>query len=173
MDINPGSTQIDDEVLYKEFFTPVFRYIYFRTKDRDVANDLTQTSFLKFLRRGERNITKDHAIKLLFTITRNTLIDFWRVESKKSHENIEEINIPSTAPNPEESAISEQDKIFINEILDRLSDMEREVVAMKLSGDIDYEVIASTLGISIINARKIYSRAIQKVGMILKNNNNF
>jgi RNA polymerase sigma-70 factor (ECF subfamily) len=33
--------------LYELYFIPVFRYIYFRVKDKEEANDLTQIVFLK------------------------------------------------------------------------------------------------------------------------------
>ena len=40
---------VDNEQLYRELFTPVFRYVFFRTRDRDLASDLTQSSFLKYM----------------------------------------------------------------------------------------------------------------------------
>jgi len=167
------SDHIDSETLYKEFFTPVFRYIFFRTKDYDIANDLTQTSFLKFLNHQDQKIKKDYAVRLLFVIARNTLIDYWRTENKRNHENIEEVeDIPSSDPTPEEIAITRQDKEFVSKILKGLSDVEEEIVSMRLSGDIEYEIIATTLGISVVNARKIYSRAIKKIGVVFNNSNN-
>jgi RNA polymerase sigma-70 factor, ECF subfamily len=162
---------IDSETLYKEFFTPIFRYIFFRTKDYDLANDLTQTSFLKFLNHKDHKIKKDYAIKLLYVIAKNTLIDYWRVQKNKNYEKIEEIDeIKSSDLNPEEMAIVEEDKKYIIEILNELNEIEKEVVTMRFSGDLEYKIIAETLGISIINTRKIYSRAIKKIRVSFNNN---
>ena len=76
MKLDPILMHIDDEALYNEFFTPLFRYLFFRTKDYNIANDLAQTSFLKFLRQDKKALEKEYAVKLLFTIARNTLIDY-------------------------------------------------------------------------------------------------
>ena len=165
---------IDDEALYNEFFAPLFRYLFFRTKDHNIANDLTQTSFLKFLSQEKKALEKEYAVKLLFTIARNTLIDYRRVETKRIHENVDDIeNIRSEILNPEEDAILEEDKKFVREILHQLDDLEGEVFSMRLSGEIDYTTIAATLGISSVNARTIYSRALKKVGAELKKSNRF
>ncbi len=174
MKLEPILIHIDNEALYNEFFTPLFRYLFFRTKDHNIANDLTQTSFLKFLCQEKKALEKEYAVKLLFTIARNTLIDYRRVETKRVHENIDDIeNIRSEILNPEENAVLEEDKKFVREILHQLDDLEGEVVSMRLSGEIDYDTIAGALGISSVNARKIYSRALKKVGAELKKSNCF
>lgn len=166
--------QVDHEALYNEFFTPLFRYLFFRVKDYDIASDLTQTSFLKFINQKFKVVDKDYATRLLFVIARNTLIDYWRTEKKRHYVNIENINdVESSDKNPEENAISKEDTDFVRRILDNLDDTEREVISLRMSGDVSYEVIASTLNLSVVNARKIYSRGIQKVGVLLKYNNNF
>jgi RNA polymerase sigma-70 factor (ECF subfamily) len=174
MKLDPILMHIDDEALYNEFFAPLFRYLFFRTKDHNIANDLTQTSFLKFLSQEKKALEKEYAVKLLFTIARNTLIDYRRVETKRIHENVDDIeNIRSEILNPEEDAILEEDKKFVREILHQLDDLEGEVFSMRLSGEIDYTTIAATLGISSVNARTIYSRALKKVGAELKKSNRF
>jgi RNA polymerase sigma factor (sigma-70 family) len=168
----PTIDHIDSETLYKEFFTPIFRYIFFRTRDYDVANDLTQTSFLKFLNHVDQKIKKDYAIKLLYVIAKNTLIDYWRIEKNRNNEKIEEIDeIRSADLNPEEIAIVEEDKKYITTILNELNETEKEIVTMRLSGDREYKMIADTLGISVVNTRKIYSRAIKKIRVAFNNNN--
>lgn len=167
-------TLVDNETLYNEFFTPLFRYIFFRTKDHEIANDLTQTSFLKFLQNNPNLSSREHASRLLYTIARNTLIDYWRVENKKSYIDIEEIeDLPSDILNQEDEIILQQDKEFINDILKDLSEIERDIVSMRLSGEEDYKTIASVLGISVSNARKIYSRIIRKLEVVIKNSNYF
>jgi len=172
--VDQDQAHFDNEILYNEFFTLLFRYIFFKTQDYDIANDLTQTSFLKFLKNNKNIKDKQYASRLLFTIARNTLIDYWRVESKKKTVSLDEIvDVPTNELNQEENAILEEDKKLINDILRYLNDIEREVVLMRVSGDEDYETISSVLKISTTNARKIYSRAIQKVGVLFRSNNLF
>lgn len=172
MDREPIIDYINNEDLYVEFFTPLFRYLFFRTKSYEIANDLTQTSFLKFLTKNDKKYDKKYAVRLLFTIARNTLIDYFRVEGKKKFEAIEYIKeIQSDDLNPEEKATLNEDITFIRKLIEDLDDLEREIVMMRLSGDVDYKTIASILNISVVSARQIYSRAIKKVETTLKSSN--
>jgi RNA polymerase sigma-70 factor (ECF subfamily) len=155
---------VDVDVLYRELFTPLFRYVYFRTGDYDVASDVTQTSFLKFLTQLGEVSDQVHAQKLLFVIARHTLIDYWRsaaVRRTVSRDDWEEVG--SSEPTPEEYVRSQEESDFIRLILTDLSEVEADVVSLRLSGDIHYDTIAETLTLSPDNARQIYSRALRKI----------
>lgn len=154
----------DYDTLYLELFAPLFRYLLFRTKDYDTANDLTQTSFLKFFKQENKPKDKEHAIKQIYTIARNTLIDYYRVENKKRYESEIEIeNIKDDNLNQEERAIINEDIKFVKELLAEMDDREQEIITMRLTLDMDYKNIAEKLKMNIENIRKIYSRALQKI----------
>ena len=154
----------DYDALYRELFTPLFRYLLFRTKNYDIANDLTQTTFLKFLKQKDKPENKEYAIRQIYTIAKNTLIDYWRVENKKRYESdVEMENIKDESLNQEERAIINEDIKFVKEMLADMDEQEQEIITMRLTLDMDYKNIAEKLGIQIENARKIYSRALQKI----------
>ncbi len=158
-----------DETLYTELFTPLFRYLFFRTRDQEIANDLTQAVFLKFLLQKERPGGREHAQRLLFTIARTMLIDHFRVEGKRARVSIDEVpEIPSETRNPEEEAVFAEEKRLIDDALAQLSEGEAEIVMLRLSGEIGYETIADTVGVSVANARQIYSRALAKLKVMLQ-----
>ncbi len=167
--------EVDNEQLYRELFTPIFRYVFFRTRDRDLANDLTQSSFLKFMLLKKRPVEKQYALRLIYTIARSALIDHWRSSDRKTRplSEIDVTHLPAEDPSPEQNAITAEDTEFIKQFLDTLSETESEIVSMRLASDIDHEEIAKTLGISPANARKIYSRAMQKVGEKIRESNYF
>lgn len=162
--------QFNHEELYTEFFTPLFRYFLFRTKDSELSSDLTQSTFLKFLVQNNKPSTKDHSVKLLFTIARTTLIDYWRVDSKRKHESIEaeEIEPVSTLPTPERDYEIQEGEVLLRELLDYLSETEREIVTLRLTSDMSYDDISQISGISSANARQLYSRALRKVQTVLQ-----
>jgi RNA polymerase sigma-70 factor (ECF subfamily) len=158
-----------DETLFTELFTPLFRYLFFRTRDHDIANDLTQATFLKFLLQKEKPREREHAHRLLFTIARTKLIDHYRVESKRVQVSIDDVpELQSLTRNPEEEAVFAEEKQFINDALQQLSADEAEIVSLRLSGDVSYETIAQLTGVSVANARQIYSRALKKVAVLLR-----
>lgn len=159
---------VDDESLYNELFTPLYRFLFFRTRDTDIANDLTQSAFLKFLLQKEKPRGQEHAQRLLFTIARTTLIDFWRVEGKRVRVSIDEVpELSSDMRDPQEEAVFVEEKRFIGAALAQLAADEAEIVALRLAGDVSYDAIADMVGVSTANARQIYSRALKKLKHML------
>jgi len=164
-----------NEELYRELFTPLFRYVFFRTRDYELASDLTQSAFLKFLLQAEMPRTKEHSMKLLFTITRTLLIDHWRVSSKRMDQSIEESDIdpPSELPDPQKLAIMNEVSSDMQKLLDHLGELEREVVLLRTTSNMDYKDISELLGISSDNARQMYSRSLRTIRKLIEENPNF
>lgn len=174
METNMHPETFDFELLYRDLFTPVFRYVLFRTKDYDLSCDITQSAFLKYYKQDNGPKTLSHAKSLLFTIARNLLIDYWRSGDNNKKVYIEESDdYVETELNPEEEAIKKEDIEYVDLVLSNLSEIENEIISMRLTLDFDYKVISKELDINEASARKIYSRAIRKVGEVLKNSGRF
>ena len=61
----------------EEQYDKIYRYCYFRLRDRQTAEDITQESFLRYLEKYQGN-TLEQALKCLYTIARNLCIDEYR-----------------------------------------------------------------------------------------------
>lgn len=159
--------------LYEEYFTPLFRYVFFRTKDTNLAKDITQNVFLKFLNQGYVEREKDHNIKLLFTIARTTLIDHYRKKSTNLEESMgeREDNLESFEPGPDVIYESKEKVLLIRESFKELSDIEEDIVLLRITTNTSYKQISEINNITEENARKIYSRALQKIEEYLKRKN--
>lgn len=159
---------MDDEALYRELFTPLFRYVFFRTHDHEVADDLTQAVFLKYLLQKEKPEEREHAHRLLFTIARTTVIDHYRTKGRRVTVSIDTApEIPAETLDPEAEAIRREECQFARAALGTLPADEAEIVALRLSGDVSYETIAHITGVEVANARQIYSRALKKLKCVL------
>ena len=167
-------SRVDTEILYTELFTPLFRFVFFRTKDYDVALDVTQTTFLKFLEQETMPNDSEHAKRLLYTIARTTLVDHWRSAQLRTHESLKSDDVfAGTLPTPEELAQQRQDTAFVQAVLTTLTDTEAEIIALRLSDEMSYDHIAALLDIREANARQIYSRALKKVEAVLRDSGQF
>ena len=164
-DTNAFTTGESHEALYRELFTPLFRYFLFRTKDTEMAEDLTQSTFLKFLLQETRPAERLHATRLLYTIARTMLIDHYLANARKPVESLEAANIdPQSGEESAETlyAVSE-DIEYAKELLKELTDAEEEIVTLRIIAEMEYADIASTTGTTEANARQIYSRALKKL----------
>ncbi|MDQ5953224.1 MAG: hypothetical protein QG551_452 [Patescibacteria group bacterium] len=151
--------------LYREFFTPLFRYFFFRTKNNETSKDLTQSVFLKFLNQGYKEREKEHNVKLLFTIARTSLIDFYRKSSRRLEESLDakERDVPSSDPDPEIIFESKEKVSLVQDVLKTLSESEEEIVVLRMTTDMSYKEMAKVLELKEDNIRQIYSRALKKM----------
>ena len=71
-------------LLYSKYFVPVFRYIYLRLKNKEEAEDLAQTVFLRVYKSLTRFRDQGkEPLAYFFTIARNAIIDYWRKKKRK------------------------------------------------------------------------------------------
>ena len=164
-DNNAFTTGESHEALYRELFTPLFRYFVFRTKDNAEAEDLTQSTFLKFLLQENRPAEKLHATRLLYTIARTLLIDHYRRDARRPVESLEASSIdPASGEHSVEVAYSiTEDIAYAKELLQELTDTEEEIVTLRIIAEMEYADIAETTGNTEENTRQIYSRALKKL----------
>lgn len=157
-------------LLYTEYFTPVFRYAYIRTRNKETAQDIAQTVFLKFYS-ALGTLKKDTRIlPLLFTIARNTLIDAGRKNKKNvdgiSEEEFENIEDPhaNTGREAENSLL----KKLIVEGMALLSEEQQEVIVLRIMEEHSTEHVAEKLGKTEEAVRQIQSRALRKLREFFK-----
>ena len=82
-------TAAEQEKLYIEFRPKVYSYISSRVNNRDDAEDLTEDVFEKAFRASDRfDAQKASPGTWIYTITRNTVIDFFRKD--RSYEELPE-----------------------------------------------------------------------------------
>lgn len=158
--------------LYKLYFTPVFRYIYLRVRDKEKANDLTQTVFLKvFIALPNFKERNKSPLAYFFTVSRNTIIDYWRAKKEIKVDDFDSI-VKRTADNsasPQESYEQKENKVFIHRVLQDLTDIQQEVITLKFISGLSNKEIAELLGKTKEAVRQLQCRALRSLKIILKN----
>ena len=156
--------------LYELYFVPVFRYISLRVKNKEEAEDLTQNVFLKVYRSipdfQEQN---KPPLAYFFTIARNTLIDSWR-KKKDSTVNLEAISeTPDPGANPQESTEKRVAAQAIRQIIQNLTEDQREVIILKFINEMPNNEIARLLEKSEDAIRQLQCRALKALREQIKN----
>jgi RNA polymerase sigma factor (sigma-70 family) len=125
----------------------VHRYLAHLTRDVHLAEDLTQETFERGLRRwsGYRP-ERGEPLPWLLAIARSTWLDHLRGERRRrAREKRHAAAEPREAPAPEGPAGLSP---ALRHALERLSDAEREVVALRVVLGLDGGEVAALLGIS-------------------------
>jgi RNA polymerase sigma factor (sigma-70 family) len=151
--------------LYEQYLPRIFRYVNYRVGDRTTAEDLTSDIFNKAL----TSFTKYESRKAtfstwIFSIARNTLIDYYRRRSREQQIQQEaqpDLLVSSTSPEEEASCSEEIRKL--QDCLSRLNPNEQELISLKFSGEMTNREISQVTGLSESNVGTILCRAVRKL----------
>lgn len=156
--------KLDFISLYDNYFDDVYRYIYFKTGNSWDADDLVSEVFRKAYEKY-RTVT-DNPKAWLFTIARNTVIDFYR----KNKDIVMGDNIELyTYPYYFEEVIEKGDELnCLRKSLNTLSKEELEVVNLRYFSELKYGEIAALLGKSEDSIKMKAFRIINKLKNLVK-----
>lgn len=157
-------------LLYELYFAPIFRYIYFRVKTKEEAEDLVQNVFLKVYKSistyEERN---KEPLAYFFTVARNTVIDYWRKKKDIIVEQEKVINRISTdSENPRDLIERKETSGTIHQAIAHLTDEQQEVIIMKFINELSNQEIAKLLGKNEAAVRQLQCRALKLLHKYLK-----
>lgn len=150
--------------IYGRYLTPVFRYVYFRVKQREEAEDLTQTIFMKvFNGLDDIVVGTTDPLAYFYTVARNTVIDYWRKKKDVSFADNEDTisQIPDTKDSPLSSVIQGDQANTIKAALVHLSDDQRQVIELKFFFDLSADEIAKRIGKSVDAVRQLQCRGLK------------
>jgi RNA polymerase sigma factor (sigma-70 family) len=160
MDVSPSSF----ERLYDRHLQSVYAFIAYRVRDRDLAEDLTQTTFERALRAWSRFDPRRASEKTwLMVIARNLLIDHFRKHREEPVAEIDERGLRTVA-GPEQNLPVAAELVAA---LGQLGEREREVLALRFGGELTGPEIAELLGLSLANVQQITSRSLRRLRGLL------
>jgi RNA polymerase sigma factor (sigma-70 family) len=151
--------------LYEQYLPKVFNYVHYRIEDRSTAEDLTSVVFEKALTKySSFNPEKASFSTWIFSIARNTLIDYYRAKGKEleiQKEAMLQASVP--ADSPEVDAVRAEEVRKLRACLSQLTRKEQDIITLKFSSDMNNREIARMLGLSESNVGTILCRTIRKL----------
>ena len=157
---------MDIEKLYREYFTPVYRYTLSLVHDPDMAEEITQETFFRALKKIN-DFRGEASLKVwLCQIARNMSFDSLKRQSKitalTNHDDDEsnDFELPAgSESDPEEQLLRKQTAMKIHRILHDLKEPYKEVFQLRTFGDLSFAEIGELFGKSESWARVTYYRS--------------
>ncbi len=148
------------DILLLRHKSKVFSYIYHSVKDRDLANDLFQETFIKAITtiRQGRYTEKGKFIAWISRIAHNLIIDYFRRERNENTISNEESsvdlfnNMKLCDECIEDYMVREQVFVDVAKLMEHLPENQREVLKMRYFEDLSFKEIADNTGVSINTA---------------------
>ncbi len=169
----------DFSLLYDNYAEKIYRFVYFKTSHKEIAQDLTSQAFFKALENIKTfDGQKGCFSSWLYRIARNLVIDHYRAQ--KNDVDIESVwGLGGGDDLARDSELRE--KITgVKEFLKKLDEEQQEIIMMRVWDGLSHKEIAQILGRSEASCKMAFCRAIGKLrkeeilvilalGVIIKN----
>ena len=132
--------------LYEQHFDRIYRYVALRIGDKTEAEDMTQQVFLNALQSISSFKWKGIPFSAwLFRIAHNQVVDYLRKKAKRATVPLDESQASSNS-NPQLVAERRLDIDQLVSATKRLTKAQREVIALRFSGELSTAEVAKVMG---------------------------
>lgn len=155
------------EEIYKEHSNAVYKYLFCLTGNEDLSEELTQETFAIAVKEIKKFKGNCKVSVWLCQIAKH----LWYKELKKKKNNIslEEIENLQETETVEDFIFRKEDKIKLFKDIQKLDEKSRELIYLRMVGNLDFTEIGEILGKTPNWARVNFYRAKQKIREVNKN----
>ena len=152
----------DIEKIYKENFETVNKYLFCLTKNFDLAEELTEETFYRAVEKIGKFKGESKISTWLCQIAKNLYYDVLRKNKKivNTEYNLLELEAEEST---EEKVILNDEKITLYKNLQKLDEKTREVIYLKITGELSFKEIVEILNKTENWARVTFYRGKQKL----------
>ena len=137
----------------EEQYDKIYRYCYFKLYDTQLAQDITQETFLRFYRQG-LTLDNDKELPYLYTIAKNLCIDHFR---KNPVESVEEMAEDATH-DPTEGWIND---LTLRMTISKLPNDEQELLFLRYANELPITSICEITGLSRFAVYRRLSKSLK------------
>ena len=153
----------DFDRVYRENAEIVYRYVFSLTRNADLAEEVTQQTFYEALRHPGNYRGDAAPSTYLCGIAGNLMKKELARRAKENHVPIEDMADLSGDGSAEDMAVGNLNRQDLFRRIHALPERTREVVYLRLSGELPFSEIGAILGESETWARVTFYRAKQKL----------
>lgn len=149
---------LDNQDIYEQYFEKIYKTIFYIVRDRELAKDATQETFIKAFKsiKSLKNPTKIES--WIISIATRTAIDFYN-KRKKRNQIVQSYKEKMTLT-PE---MENQDFGDFDQYLNDITPEQKQVLALKYFDNLSEKEIASRLKIKLGTVKSRLSRAKKKL----------
>jgi len=153
--------------IYDIYADKLYRFVYFKVKADDIE-DIVELCFLKaWDKRKSYNPKKSSLNSWLYTIARNSVIDYYRVAKQ-----VEELNVnikdEKKVSNPKKTTEDILNANLVRKAIEELPENYKDLVVLRFIDDLSYAELSEALAKTEATIRVMQFRAMKKLKAILK-----
>jgi RNA polymerase sigma-70 factor (ECF subfamily) len=149
----------------------IYRYIYLRVGQIEVAEDLTATVFLRMIAALPHFTPQPNAgfAAWLYRIASNAVIDHDRKQGGASFTNVESavLTIADPAPDPLRLVEHQEDVAALRQALQHLTPLQAQVITLRFGSNLPSATVAEILGRSVGAVKALQHAALRRLAQEL------
>jgi RNA polymerase sigma-70 factor (ECF subfamily) len=157
-----NDTPDDFDTIYESNAPLIYRFMFWRTQDEMLAQDLTSNVFEKAWR-TRKNFTGGSSKAWLYRIARTTLIDYWRKKKDLAADETVISRVVSDTAALDEALDLSMAIADLRKALSKLPKEMQDVVQLRFINGLSARETATRLAMSEANVRVIQYRALKKL----------
>jgi RNA polymerase sigma-70 factor (ECF subfamily) len=162
---------------YDLYVDQIYRFIYFKVGNREEAEDLCSSVFLKTWNHILENSLTDHKTlkALLYRISRNLIIDHYRKNKTAQTVSLDDefaMQVSDETQNLHKNFELKADLLVLESKLPELKDEYREVIILRFVNELSIKEIADILDKTKGNVRVLIYRALSALKELLSQDKN-
>ncbi len=163
--------------LLNRHLRPLYSFIFRMTRNKEDSQDIVQDTFFKVWKNLKKYRAEENFKTWIFTIARNTAIDYLRrkksvtfsdIFNDKNEDTLEE-SLVDPEPLPDELVFITEKKKNLDKLLDQLPPMHKEVLLLKYEDDLTFDQISKILKKPLDTVKSQHRRAILKLRELITN----
>lgn len=139
----------------EEQYDKLFRYCYFKLYDKQLAQDITQETFLRYYSRNIR-LEKSKELAYLYTIAKNLCADAFRQSPPSPLEDADDV----ASPDPTDALI---DSLALRAALTKLPQEEQELLLLRYVNELPLAAICKMTGMSRFAIHRRLTKAVRQM----------
>lgn len=153
-------TTLTYEQVYQDYSRKVMSYIRTKISNPTEAEDLHSVVFTKvFEKFSSFDQSKASVSTWVYTVARNTLIDFFR--TRKIHDELGDEDV--VEENAFQGILDEETLGELAQALERLPERERDLIVMHYYNNMQLKEIALKMHMSYSNCKLVHNKALMKL----------
>jgi RNA polymerase sigma-70 factor, ECF subfamily len=154
--------------IYERFSPGIYRYIYYRVSDPDLAEDLRAEVFLRMLESLDRFDYRGWSISAwLYRIAHDRVIDHLRRARRRQHTELDE-NWEDSAAGPDEFMLNKLTREHLRTAIGQLTEEQQQVILLRFIEDMSLRETAQILGRTEGAIKALQHRGLQSLSRILR-----
>lgn len=151
----------DMEQIYKKYFKIVYKYLFCLTHNHDISEELAQETFYKAMKKIDTYKEQGKLSLWLCQIAKNLWYNQYKKNKKITY--TEELLDAQDLKILEEQIISNEEKMYLYQKMQNLDEKTREVMYLRLTGELSFKEIGIILKKTENWARVIFYRGKNKL----------